>query len=411
MGASPSVTRRFVCNAALLLLASGILKADIYVNCPGSTTGGSPTYPTIGAALAALSSIPNARVIQVAGTCSEIVSINSFRSIELKAAPGAVLLDPNPTGSGVPVLSVNGSDDVTITGLIIRGTGGRTDLVRVSASRVHFWNSTIEGSGGTGLFILAQGQTRVDGGSIVQNNEQGIRVGHGSTLDLGNNVIDPVATVVRRNGRGVRVDGNSLAHIAGATIIRDNTTFGVSVQGARVSMCCETDQRQIVNNGTYGLDLSLGSSISMWGGVLVEGNGSTGLRLTGGSSANVNGDGGAQVFRSNRGNGMTAALNSTLWVRSAEISGNSLRGIAVSYNSSVYLVTSSVRGSGQEGVSLSDVSSGLLGGLNTVTGNGAFDLFCGPDSMARGTRSEYGKIFCPAFNQSPAPQPGKPDLP
>ena len=54
---------------------------------------------------------------------------------------------------------------------------------------------------------------------------------------------------------------------------------------------------------------------------------------------------------------MRAALNSTLWVRSAEISGNSLRGIAVSYNSSVYLVTSSVRGSGQESVSLSDVSS------------------------------------------------------
>jgi len=114
------------------------------------------------------------------------------------------------------------------------------------------------------------------------------------------------------------------------------------------------------------------------------------------------------IIRNNAGSGLIAASNSVVQVSYAQIEANQRHGVRVQDGSTGEIINSSVRTNGAEGVFAFGLSVAAIYGGNTIAGNGGFDLFCAPDSLGRGTKAGIDKMMCPAFNQSPTPNPGPP---
>jgi hypothetical protein len=81
------------------------------------------------------------------------------------------------------------------------------------------------------------------------------------------------------------------------------------------------------------------------------------------------------------------------------VTGNTGPGLLVTHNSTARLQGATVTGNQGEGVRVAALSSVLLMGSNSVTGNAGFDLVCSPNAYGSGNPTGVGRMFCPTFDK------------
>ena len=399
--------------AALVVVgaATPVGAASFTVKCSPNEPG-SNEYGSITAALNAAKAVsPRDHLIFVWGNCAETVDIKALDYVRIVGQPGATLSYPSPPPSE-PVLNLTDTRGTEITNLTIVGNAGVTvDLVRIFYSTAITFNKvTIKGSGGSGVFVN-QGSTVQFKGCVIEGNAGvGVAVGNGSVATFGSNA-DPspeTATFVQDNG-GTGVIGSQNSHVmlGGDVSVLNNGGTGVAATASTIFTCCDTGERRISGNGGSGIAVVGGGDFRTWGVLTIENNRGHGLNLNG-SSAQVNGDGGALIIRNNDGYGVVANRNSSVDIYSTLIEYNKGYGVMALDSSTAMIIRSTIQSNGAAGVAAYFLSVALISGGNTITSNGGFDLFCTPDSAGRGTKDGVGKIFCPGFNQFPSPDPGPP---
>lgn len=166
-------------------------------------------FNSITAALFTLDNVgPHA--VTVTGPCTEAVNIQQRDRLTIQSAPPhtAVISAPAP---GVTVLTVGGSHNITLRGLVLRG-------------------------GGNGLLVTRGSTVMAQGVSMTENAGNGLRLdtGHGVFLDFNGALAMNGAVVTNNTGGGVRVArssvgdfglGNTFAGNGGAQISCDDTSL------------------------------------------------------------------------------------------------------------------------------------------------------------------------------------------
>ena len=194
--------------------------------------------------------------LQVTGTCQERVTITTDR-LTLDGG-GSAVLDGGGVGptESEGVVTIDGADGVTLTGLTIQKGAGEGILGHHGAA-----------------FAVQQ--------TTVQNNAaSGIAVADGSTADL-------TDCTIHDNGFGIDVFTSSSAILRGAIIISQNKGNGAEVNGQSM---LEIRGAQVQMNDNGGIGLVAGSGqVAIFGFAAAQGS-----TLT----ANGNGDFGIIIYNS-----------------------------------------------------------------------------------------------------------------
>jgi hypothetical protein len=182
--------------ASVLLAASSASAADLTVICPG---GGPGAYPSITAALNAITNNAGPNSISVSGTCTENVFIFNQTNLNIHNAPGSAAVITNAASPAQITVQLFGSRLVTFNGLSIQG--GNPGLFVNQGSDLQIFNSVIEKNAGTGAIVLIKSDVNFGDSCIIRNNgDNGLVVGDSSIVV----VMSPIQ-ILNNNGPGVNV--------------------------------------------------------------------------------------------------------------------------------------------------------------------------------------------------------------
>ena len=372
------------------------------VDCSGATPG---AFTSIGAAIASVPTVSN-QTILVKGTCVERVALMDVKNVQIEGSPSATLLhDGHPTD--FPIVRLSRAEQVWIRNLTIGAapsTSAPYTPVQLNDTQLEISGCTI--SGGSALAsggVWVQGRSRVTirSSTIQDSSPSGIRIDSGQ-VSIGESSIPSTPTIIQRNTAGIRLSGNSQVTLWGNTVIRQNGS-GVISNGAHVFLCC-TPGLQVTGNTSTGIAINLGGTLQANSVATFENNGFAGVRLLSGSAILNTG----QIFRGNgqAGNSSSGAIvatgNSHIELFNAEITDNQAHGLLLEEGSTARLLNNTIRNNKGNGVRVIAMSAARLYAPHDVTGN-AGDLFCAPNSFARGDDTGFGKSFCPGFDRSPEP--------
>lgn len=419
------------------------------VGCPGAA-GGPFDFPSLTAAIAAVGGGPG--VITVSGTCTEAVVIAGVQNLQIIGTPGAALVDPggDPPNFGA-VLEIDNSGGILIQGLSIRVAARSINtaipVVAISSSNVRFVQCKIEGAGASDGIDMFQSTVRIFGATVIENNNDGQGDGEGIFLE------GPSALLVLRgnasgcpliqnNGdSGIFAQGGGAAvripAFGGCAIIQNNGASGVFANlGATINLAASQaapGATQLLND-SFGVVATNGGRAVVSGPVLIQGNTADGIRIRAATAAlrpafdgpsgptiQQNGSpftGFTSSFCCAPPAGISIASNAQLDILAGLVTNNFAPGLIVQDDSSVRIIGS--QGSlaitqNPVGVSVTNVSTAAFFLAPSVSGNTAFDLVCGPDSVAYGDNSAVGKTNCPQFqrqaNPGLPPKHGKSPIP
>jgi hypothetical protein len=276
-------------------------------------------------------------VVNVRGTCNEHVAI-SRDDVTLRGEPGsgATVNGPNSGTDTILILkdTVN-IENLTVTGgfngIRLQGpfyAGVRNVLVRNTASNgiivragdIAIDNSTVEYAGASGL-VLARGASArifnnsqfryshfngifaqnnstvvIGGGTISDNEGDGINLDYGSDGTINN-------VEVFANTTGIRVS-TSHASVGGGNNIHHNREHGVLAQAGSVLGVNGTTVRYNGRNGVFGY---LGATVVMGGNEITD-NGESGVYCRSNCTLQISGD---RITRNGQ-TGVSVMLRSTL---------------------------------------------------------------------------------------------------
>jgi len=294
---------------------------------------------------------------------------------------------------------------------IVGSTTVTVDLVRIFYSTVTWFKGvTIRGSGGEGVFITNGSSVQFTDCIIEGHNDRGVRVSRGSNVNFGENtdVSGAADVIIRNNGRvGIDVKENSHVTLSGNVSVLDNGGHGIVASASTISTCCDTGERLISRNSD-GIRLTA-ADFRTTGPLRIDSNRGTGITATTGSRVWINGLSGTHVISGNGGRGVTVARNSSVDIQRTQIENNTSFGVLALDNSTALVSDgSTIRFNGGDGVAAYALSDTVITSSSVITGNGGFDLFCTPDSVGRGSKDGISRVFCPAFNRYPTPDPGSP---
>jgi hypothetical protein len=362
------------------LLPAAASAANVTVGCPG----GSGTYPSINAALAAIGQT-GPSTITVTGTCQENVSLNNARSITIVGIGGAKVVGPLDTNA----FDISLSQDITLQSLDISGT----------------FSNTGNGGGG-GVVITEASDVHIIGCNIHDNQMVGVNADTGSIVFLR-------GTTIQNNtpNDGLDLYDNSTADVAGTTIQNNGSSGPIGGVGVFVTGSSTILFRQknfILNNADIGIQAVNLSHVRFQSGVpgritTVQGHNTNGIVVTKQSHLQINGAS-PQVIQ---GNGTACPLdptcggifawgNSTVHVNAGTISGNHGSGISAQQGANVRLSGATVSNNTGDGVHIQWLSIGnfIPSTGNTITGNGGASVSCDRTSLALGDLSAFSKVKC-----------------
>jgi len=209
---------------------------DVTVNCDAGQS--------IQAALNKAQSSAEPLVINVTGTCYEIVTISRDKA-------GAVI-GPSQTGWGATVNVNGGVDNIHIRGLHI---GGGHVGVTVRGGNTWISDSQISGNPVGGLFVLRNSRVAITGTRVENNGSVGVRVEasvfeskldseiidnrpfgledsvSGLEAELGAIVIMQDTKISGNEGDGISLDLHSVADLRFGSEVSGNLGFGVVLEG------------------------------------------------------------------------------------------------------------------------------------------------------------------------------------
>jgi parallel beta-helix repeat protein len=322
-------------------------------------------------------------LIQISGTCNESILIDRNDVMLLAGASGATIRGTDPA---VNVIVVTASR-VTIDGLTV--TGGRNGITGDGAPGLMVRNTTVQGTGRTGINYQRGASGTIDH-VVVQNNPR-----DGIAIESAYATV--INSQINQNGRhGVGVFDSGAARIgvddasnAAGNVINGNTVNGIHIvfgSSAFIGM------NQISGNGNptgSGINLS-SASADILGGNTIVGNNGTGINLR--SSSAVIGDAafGLTTVNTISGNGnptlqggVSGFLGSSMSIRDAVISNNVGFGLILTTRSSAQIQSTTIQnnvafapGTG-DGIRIVLGSALFVSAPNgTVTGNAGFGLLC-----------------------------------
>jgi hypothetical protein len=403
-------TTTTLCGALLFLLCGGD-RAQAAGPWHVSTTGNdannclSPATACL-TIQAAVNKASNGDTINVAaGNYAGALNMLQRENLTITGASGAAISDPG-LPPGAAVVSLNLTKNITLQGFTFSGNPNGVEAIRIFESLgISVNRSTIEGAN-LGFFINHSGVVIRD--CTIQDNGIGIRVDGGSTVTLTSAPFSTGTSTVQRNGTGIVVRAGTFG-LLGACIVQDNNV-GISGHGGVIKVCCQDGTRKINNNGT-GILLQ-GDNLELRGPLEMEGNRLFAIRMFG-SFATVS----DRIIIRHNGTPDTAAIAVTgghlqLNGRQASdivISDNPGIGLFLTDNASARVLNAQISDNGGHGMRLQALASAQLLAAALFKDNKGFDLSCTPNAFARGDASGVGRMFCPGFDKSPDPFPGKRD--
>lgn len=366
--------------AAFMFLAVPAHAANVTVGCPG----GSGTYPSINAALAAIGVI-GPSTITVTGTCNENVTLVDASAITIVApvpggagSGGATIIGPQDTD----VFDISNSLDINLLNLEIRGNAAS--------------------SFGGGVSMSPSSVASIAHCNIHDNKDFGVSVDSGSQVFLRH-------TMIQNNspGDGLDVTTDSSADVFFATIQNNGlpVTGGVGVFVQNRSGVIFRQQNSILNNGDVGVFAADLCRVNFQTGVpafftTIQGHGVNGIQVAAQSIVRLGG--GQHVIQNNGSScpadptcgGIFGFRNSTVRLATGNVSGNQGSGIDVEQGTDLALLNTTISNNSGDGVHLQRISIGEFDTPNTISGNGGASVFCDSNSLAEGDLSTFSKIEC-----------------
>jgi hypothetical protein len=371
-------------GSLLFALSSPGSATTVSVGCPGGSGG---TYPSIGAALAALAGTPGPHTINVTGTCNESNFIQDFVSLTIQApSAGAATIVPL---AGNDAFDVNRSRDVRFRFLNINGASAAS----------------------AGITAIDAAEVIVDTCTVSDHVDIGVYVDANSRLTIR-------SSVIQRNGDGVDVLGNSTAAISNSTI-QNNAFEGVFAQDR--SGVGFSGNNSISGNGDLGVFL-LDLSRATFGGratptvlaTTIENNAFGGM--VAGTQSLVRMNGPHKVRGNGAGCGTDPTCAGVYLLRNStfrgsgglEISNNTGSGMQVEQGVDVGLTDTTFNNNTGDGLQIKRISIGNLISGNTFSGNGGASFSCDSTSLVSGDVSGITHSSCKQIERvTGPPRPGR----
>ena len=401
---------------SVLVAAGPASAADLTVICPG---GGPGAYPSITAALNAITNNEGPNSIAVSGTCTENVFIFNQKNLYIYNAPGTTAVITNAANPAQITVQLFGSRLVTFNGLSIQG--GNPGLFVNQGSDLQMFNSVIEKNVGDGALALIKSDLNFGDSCIIRNNGgNGLVVGDSSLVV----VMSPIQ-ILNNNGPGVNVfsSGYVKFQFTGGHTIEGNggTAILANVDG-HVFLQSIAHPTVISNNGGDGLAFLQGSTGRVDGQNTIENNGALGVRVDSSTVTFFGDSNGSTTIAGHRfgvgvssggeltfdgphqitGNGtltneggIHVERSSLSLQNGATVSSNTGIGILGDAHSGVVLGPSaSVTGNSSGGIRLRHQSLVGLTGPVTIQGNGSANIVCDGSSLAYGQLAGLTGVQC-----------------
>lgn len=400
--------------AFALLAANGASAADLTVICPG---GGPGAYPSITAALNAITNNAGPNSITVSGTCTENVLILDQNHLYIHNAPGSIAVITNAATPAQITVQLFSSHLVTFDGLSIQG--GDPGVFVNQGSDLQMFNSVIEKNVGGGAEALIKSDLNLTSCIIRNNGDFGILVGDSSLVV----VMSPIQ-ITNNNGSGAVAFSNGYIKFqsTGGHLIEGNAGFGV-VADTEGHVFLQSNLPTVIrNNGFAGLAFSRGSTGRLDGqntiannganGVLVESSAVTFVGNSAGSTITGHGSAGVVVSRGGEltfdgphnitgngnptdGAGIRVERSSLTLQNGATVSNNIGTGILGDANTGIVLGPSaSVTNNSSAGIRLRHKSLVGLTAPVTIQGNGGANIACDSTSLAYGQLAGITGVQC-----------------
>jgi hypothetical protein len=293
-------------------------------------------------------------LLMLRGTCNESVSINR-PDVTLRGQPRghATVNGPNSTTDTIVILkdTVN-IEDLTVTGGLngirlqgpfyagvrnvqVRNTANHGIVVR--AGDIAIENSTVEHAGGSGLALSRGASARIFNNSHFRYSHlDGINVQGNSTVGVNG------GTVSDNEGQGIAVDNGSQGTINDVEIFNNTTGILVSTSQATVG-----GGNNIHHNREHGVLAQAGAVLGVFG-TKVQHNGQVGVFGYLGATVVM----GSNEITDNGGSGVFGMNDSTLQIGGERITRNGETGISVQRRSTLIVEESGADASGNNFVDL-----------------------------------------------------------
>ncbi len=233
--------------ASMLLAASSVSAANLTVICPG---GGPGAYPSITAALNAITNNAGPNSITVSGTCTENIVIRNQNDLSIQAAPGSTAVIVNAANPAQITVHLFGSRLVAFYGLTIQG--GNPGIYVNQGSDLQMFNSVIEKNVGAGAAAAIKSDLNLASCIIRNNGSNGLVAGDSSLV-----VIMSPIQILNNNGDGAVAFSNGYIKFqsTGGHIIEGNAGNGVAADTDGHVFLQSFDLPTVIrNNGLNGLD-------------------------------------------------------------------------------------------------------------------------------------------------------------
>jgi len=361
--------KRILFSSIGVLLAGGALNSALAQTF--NATVDCSRGQTVSAALARLPPIPTPVLISIRGTCNEFVTV-SRENVTLHGDPSAAITAPN---AGSDLVTVN-ANVVTLENLTL--TGGNYGVRNNHVFSLTISNSVIQGSHSDGVHAFV-GDTRLIGGSTIQNTGgNGIYAVRGGTVAVAVN-----SRILNNAGAGIYTVQNAAITINGSTI-SDNGSHGVFLDAASqgsISGSTIANNGRDPNQGGDGIYVYQSQATITSGNNIVN-NRQDGIGVIGGAVATIDNNN----VQGNGHHGVDGYLASAIVMHGNTISGNGFAnhdgfGIYCVINCTLQIAGATITGNAVTGINLAIGSSLVFEEPKTnATGNGGADLWCGDAS-------------------------------
>lgn len=433
----------FIVLAVIFALPGAARADDLSVDC---SVNHSAPYGSIQAAVDALPAAPSGpsrNNITLLSDCKENVNISGQHRLLLS---GRNLWNGDPPvkitalNAGAAVLSISGSQDVTIENLIL--TGGSTGLSVGGGSSVTGTIIKAESNASTGISVGGSSYLSIGDGDAVKNGSNGISVNADSGLDLNGNMSwlpDHQPFLISGNGHaggcttcgGIWADG--LLNIGGGVTVENNIGLGIGGAGGgklligvwhdenviqhntigvvcwESAQCITYGDRNTIKNNDIGVQISFGGvGVFTLGTTIIEGNSTAGVQVTSHSHARFD----SQTKVRNNGS-TTEPLRAGIWVDGTsqiymqgdnDVTGNIGPGIVADINSSLDVTDATISGNTEEGIRLRHMSIAEIQGATATAGNSGGPLTCDATSLVISRLIGRG-AKCSNIELPPGPKP------
>ncbi len=253
--------KAFTSLLVFLLLSLAAQATELTVNCAAKKNS------SINGALAQLSKHgPN--TILVSGACHEVVTIDGFDRLSLIGNAGASV-----SASDNWVISITGSNYVTVEGFAIDATAATGGVTCADLSVCILRDLTIDGggNGGTGIMYV-RSSGLVLRNTLIEHSGVGLALSDAKVTLSSDTTTFPV---IRQNdGYGISInDGSTLTVIA--VTIAGNGSDGIN---ARSNSTLRTSRAAIQDNGGNGIKLQ-SASVGRIGNSNFSNNNGSGVRV------------------------------------------------------------------------------------------------------------------------------------